>query len=104
MASTSKVPSPMHQALSELYSSIQKDQPTMANALKDTCQRMAGGDVWIGYAADSWDSELTGRSADLMSNINATVADIQQQLAATPATCTPEEARFENMIISGRLQ
>lgn len=103
MASASKVPSPMHAALSELYSSIQQDQATMANALKDACQRMAGADVWIGYAADSWNSELTGRSADLAGNVNGTVAEIQQQLAATPSTCTPEQARFENMILGGRL-
>lgn len=99
-----KVPSPLHAALSELYNSIQGDQSAMANALKDTCTRMAGSDVWIGYAADAWNSELTGRAKDLSGNINATVAEIGRQLAATPATCTPEEARLENMILSGRLQ
>lgn len=99
-----QVPSPMHQALSDLYSRIQQDQATMADALKDTCQRMAGSQTWIGYAADSWNTDLTGHSSSLSGSINATVADVASALASTPATCTMQEAHLENLVLSGRLQ
>ena len=101
--SPSQVPSPMHQALSELYASIQKDQPTMANALKGSCQQMGSGTVWIGSAADGWNSQLTGYSGNLASSINAAVAEVASALAATPATCTPKEAQVEDWILSGRI-
>jgi hypothetical protein len=93
----------MHQALSELYTSIQQDQPTMANALKGACQQMGGSTVWIGSAAAGWNSQLTGYSGNLASSIAAAVAEVASALAATAATCTPNEARVEDLILSGRL-
>lgn len=94
----------MYAALSSLYASIQKDQPTMANALKGSCQQMGGGDLWVGPTADGWDSQLTGHSGDLARNVNAAVAEVASALASTPATCTAAEAKVEDMILSGRFQ
>jgi hypothetical protein len=100
----SDVPSPLHQALSALYTSIRKDQAAMASALKDASQRLNAGDAWVGYAADAWNTDLTGRSGDLASNVNATVADVASALAATPATCPPAQADTERRVLAGRLQ
>lgn len=99
-----QVPSPMYQALSDLYSSIQKDQAAMADALKDTCQRMGSSGTWVGYAADSWNSDLTGHASSLSSSVNATVADVASALKSTQATCSPQQAHIENLVLSGRLQ
>jgi hypothetical protein len=93
----------MHQALSELLASIQADQSTMANALKSTCQQMGGGSVWVGSAASGWSSQLTGYSSSLSGSINSAVAEVASALAATSATCTQQEARVEDLILSGRL-
>lgn len=97
------VPSPLYQALSELYRRIQQDQATMANALKDTCQRMGAGSTWVGYAADAWNSDLTGHSGDLASSISATVAEVASALASTSPTCSPAQANTERRILAGRL-
>lgn len=97
------VPSPMYQALSALYASIQKDQAAMANALKDACQRMASGDAWVGDVADSWNSDLAGRSNDLIANVNATVADVASTLASCSPTCSPQQANLERRALAGRL-
>ena len=91
----------MHQALSELYAGIQKDQPVMGDALKSACQQMGSGGVWAGNAADGWNSQLTGYSSDLASSVAAAVAEVASLLASTPATCTPEQAKIEEMILSG---
>lgn len=98
-----QVPSPMHAALAELLSSIQQDQPTMADALKDACQQMGNGDVWVGSAASGWNSQLTGYSGNLSSSISAAVAEVASALASTPATCTPDQARVEELVLSGRI-
>jgi hypothetical protein len=103
VATQPQVPSPMHAALSELYASIQKDEPTMANALKDACQQMGGGTVWYGSAASSWSSELNGYSGDLSGSISAAVTEVASALAATPSTCPEGQARTEAAILSGRL-
>ena len=98
-----QVSSPMHAALSDLYASIQKDEPTMANALKNTCQQMGGGIVWYGSAASGWASQLNGYSGDLSSSISAAVAEVASALSTTASTCTVAQARVEQMILSGRL-
>ncbi len=103
MTSQPRVPSPMHAALSELYTSISKDQPAMADALKSTCQQMGGGAVWFGSAASAWGSQLGGYSGDLSSSIAAAVDEVGSALASTPPTCSPAQARTEEMILSGRL-
>lgn len=96
-----QVASPIHAALTRLLAQIQSDQPTMANALKSTCQQMGGDQVWFGSTADSWSSDLNGYSGNLSSSIAAAVAVVAQALASTPATCTPAEAKMENLFLEG---
>jgi hypothetical protein len=96
-----QVASPLHAALTQLLANIQGDQPTMANALKNTCQQMGTNTVWFGHTADGWNSQLTGCSSNLGSSITAAVAVVQEALATTPATCTPEQAKLENMFLEG---
>lgn len=95
------VASPLHAALAQLLANIQGDQPTMANALKGTCQQMGTNTVWFGNTASAWNSQLTGYSGNLSSSIAAAVAAVQAQLAATPATCSPGQAKAENMFLEG---
>lgn len=97
------VPSPLHQALSALYASIQKDQAAMAGALKDACGRLSAGTAWTGDAADAWGGDLNGHSGDLARNVSAAVTEVGKALAATPATCTPAQANTENRFLAGRL-
>jgi hypothetical protein len=103
VATQPQVPSPMHAALSALYASIQKDEPTMAGALKNTCQQMGGTSVWFGSAASSWASQLDGYSGDLTTSVGAAVNEVASALASTPPTCTAAQARIENMFLSGRI-
>jgi hypothetical protein len=93
----------MHEVLSSLYANLQKDQPAMADALQDACQKMGSGIVWYGSAASGWGSQLTGYSGDLSTSIAAAVAEVAGQLAATPPTCTPGEAKTYQLILSGRI-
>jgi hypothetical protein len=98
-----EVPSPLHAALSELYANIQRDEPTMANALKNACQQMGGGIVWYGSAASGWAGQLNGHSGDLSSSISAAVTEVYSALAAVSPTCSVAEARTQELILSGRL-
>jgi type IV secretory pathway VirB2 component (pilin) len=96
-----QVASPIHAALQRLLTQIEGDQPTMANALKSTCQQMGGDQVWFGSTASSWESDLNGCSGKLSGSIAAAVAVVAQALASTPATCTPSEAKMENLFLEG---
>ena len=96
-----QVASPIHAALSRLLAQIEGDQPTMANALQSTCQQMGGDKVWFGSTASSWEGDLNGYSSNLSSSIAAAVAVVAQALASTPATCTPAEAKMENLFLEG---
>jgi hypothetical protein len=98
-----QVPSPLHAALSALYANIQRDEPTMANALKNACQQMGGGIVWYGSAASGWAGQLNGHSGDLGSSIGTAVTEVYSALAAVPPTCSLAQARAEQAILSGRL-
>lgn len=96
-----QVASPLHAALAQLLANIQGDQPAMANALKSTCQQMGTNTVWFGHTASAWNNQLTGYSGNLSSSIAAAVAAVQAQLAATPATCSPAQAKAENLFLAG---
>jgi len=98
-----QVASPMHAALSDLYANIQKDEPTMADALKNACQQMGEGIVWYGSAASGWAGQVNGYSGDLSSSVSAAVTEVASALAAIPPTCSIAEARTEQLILSGRL-
>jgi hypothetical protein len=99
------VPSPMYQALSDLYATVQPDCPTIAGALSKADRQMAGGngDVWVGPAARQWESILSGHSADLSRQANAFEQEVHSALARQPQQVTPERARMENLILSGGL-
>lgn len=99
-----QVASPLHAALARLYASIQGDQPTMASALKNTCQQMGSNTVWFGPTASAWNNNLTGHSVHLSSCIAAAVTVVEEALATTPATCTPAQAKFEVMLLEGYVQ
>ena len=91
-SSSSLVPNPMHEALSQLYAKLQGDAATLSNALKPANQQMAAGSAWVGAAAQSWGSQLDGHSGDCATQVNAMLADVAQALAAQPAQVTLTEA------------
>lgn len=100
------VSSPMYQALSDLCTAVQKDCPTVANALAGADKQMAGGngDVWVGPEARQWGSELSSRSTGLARQASGFEAEVRSALAQQPQKVTPEQAHMENLILSGRLQ
>jgi uncharacterized protein YukE len=98
--STSMVPNPMYEALSQLYSQLQGDAATLSNALKPADQQMAAGGTWLGTAAKSWGSQLDGHSGDCATQVNAMLADISQALAAEPAQVTLTEAQEKAKMMS----
>jgi hypothetical protein len=87
------VPNPMYEALSTLYSQLQADAPTMSNALKPPDQQMQAGQTWVGPTADGWGSQLGGHSRDCATQVSGMLADVQQQMQATPQQVTSAEAQ-----------
>jgi hypothetical protein len=87
------VDNPLYTALNELLTSIKSDEPTMSNALKNSCQQMGGGTVWVGSAASGWSSQLTGYASSLSTSIGSAVDVVSSALASTPKTCTPAQAQ-----------
>jgi hypothetical protein len=94
------VTNPMYQALSELYSKLEQDAPTMSNALKAADQQMGGNQTWVGPTAQGWGSQLDGYSRDCGSQVNGMLAEVQQQMQAIPQKVTQQEA----MLISKEMQ
>lgn len=99
-SSTTMVTNPMHAALSQLYSSLQRDAATMSNALKPADQQMTAGNVWVGQAANSWGSQLDGYSRDCAAQVSTMLSDVESALAAEPAQVTPQEAQSKAKLMS----
>ena len=99
------VPSPMYQALSELYAAVSKDCETVAGALSGADKQMAGGNgqVWTGPEARQWGSELSGHSAGLSKQANGFEDYVRGELARQPKQVTTDQARLENRILAGRM-
>ena len=104
---TTLVPNPMHQALSRLYSQLQRDADTMKNALKPANQQMSAKGTWLGPAADAWGGQLDGYATDCATQVNAMLAEVESALSAEPAQVTAQEAQSKakimSMLGSGRL-
>jgi hypothetical protein len=86
------VPNPLYQALSELYSQLEQDAPTMSNALKTAGQQLLGNQTWVGPAARGWGSQLEGYSRDCAAQVSGMLAEIQQQMQAIPQQVTQQQA------------
>jgi hypothetical protein len=86
------VTNPLYQALSDLYSQLEQDAPTMSNALKTADQQMLGNQTWVGPAARSWGSQLDGYSRDCAAQVSGMLAEVQQQMQALPQKVTQQEA------------
>jgi hypothetical protein len=99
------VPSPLHRALSELYAVVQNGCGTVANALSSADKQMAGGssDTWTGPAARQWASELSGHSIDLSKQATEFADYVRSELARQPDQVTPDEARTESRMLTGRI-
>jgi len=101
------VPNPVHQALSKLYSQLQKDADTMSNALKPADQQMSANGTWVGPTADSWGSQLNGHSKDCGTQVSAMLSEVESALSAEPAQVTAQEAQNKakllSMLESGRM-
>jgi hypothetical protein len=104
---TTRVPNPMHQALSTLYSQLQRDADTMKNAFQPADQQMSAKATWVGPAADAWGSQLNGYASDCATQVNAMLSEVESALSAEPAQVTVQEARQKakmlSMLESGRL-
>jgi hypothetical protein len=86
------VTNPLYAALSALHSQLERDAPTMSNALKGADQQMLGGGTWVGPAARDWGSQLDGYSRDCASQVNGMLAELEQQMQLTPQKVTQQEA------------
>lgn len=97
--STTLVTNPMHEALSQLYTQLQRDAPTMSNALKAASQQMSAGGTWVGTAAQSWGTQLDGYARDCAAQVSAMLADVSQALQSEPAQVTPQEAQQKSKMM-----
>ncbi len=94
------VTNPLYAALSELYSQLEQDAPTMSNALKKADQQMLGDQTWVGPTARGWGSQLDGYSRDCAGRVTGMLAEVEQQMQLTPQKVTQQEA----MAISKEMQ
>lgn len=103
---SSLVPNPMYQALSDLYTQLQKDAATMAGPMKWSDQTMAGGSggCWTGSAARAWASQLSGYSADCAAQVSNMLDEVASTMAATQQQVTQQQAQniAKMMAMSGR--
>ncbi|MEW1860770.1 MULTISPECIES: hypothetical protein [unclassified Streptomyces] len=92
-----KVPSPMWQALNTLYTVVERDLDSVANALHAADQQMAGGkgDVWVGAAAVTWATDLSGNARGTSTKTRAFAAYVKKERDGHPKEVTQAEADAE---------
>src|SRR5689334_14367506 len=87
-----QVPNPLYEALNNLYTQLQKDAPTMSDALKPADQQMQAKKTWVGPTGEGWGSQLDGYSRDCATQVSGMLTDVQQEMQATPQQVTSAEA------------
>lgn len=95
-ASTNSKPTvenPLYAQLTSLYADLQRDAPTMSDALKAADQQMAAGQTWVGPAARAWGDQLNGYSQNCASQVNTMLSEVEAAIASTPAKVTPQQAQ-----------
>ncbi|SEF85472.1 hypothetical protein SAMN05216223_102262 [Actinacidiphila yanglinensis] len=92
-----KVPSPIWQALDNLCTVVERDVDSVANALHAADQQMAGGkgDVWVGSAAVTWATDLSGNARATSTKTRAFAAYLKKERDGHPKEVTPAEADAE---------
>jgi hypothetical protein len=100
-----KVPSPMWQALNNLYTNVQQNLSPVTDSLRDADKRMAGGhgEVWVGPQARTWATDLSGAAGDITRQANAFLDYVRRELAGHPKEVTLAEADTERRLLSGRM-
>jgi uncharacterized protein YukE len=100
-----KVPSPMWQALNELYNDVSRNLQTVGGALQDADKRMAGGKglAWVGPTARKWGSELSGASQDTSRQAHAFLDEVHRALTSQPKEVTEDQAYIERRVLAGRM-
>ncbi|GAA1601980.1 hypothetical protein GCM10009804_68100 [Kribbella hippodromi] len=88
------VPHPLRAYLLKVQSSVRSVQERLTGQLDRPHQNFAAGNVWSGPTAESWGTQLSSQRTTYnlaLANLGAEVAD---RLAATPLTCSEEEAQL----------
>ncbi|MBO3744694.1 hypothetical protein J5X84_01345 [Streptosporangiaceae bacterium NEAU-GS5] len=78
------MPNPRYEDLRHALMEVKARVAVLEAALDSPYQQFAGGQVWVGPAARSFGDELSSRRARLRATAQAIVADLEEELRATP--------------------
>lgn len=92
MTDAKPVPHPLHLYLLNLQKTVRAAQYKMAAKLDRPDANFAAGNVWVGPTADSWGAQLKLKRTSYRSELARLDAVVSARLAATPPTCSADEA------------
>jgi hypothetical protein len=95
--SQATVPNPAIADLKNLRTRLGKDMGDLNKILKTTSSDMTGGKVWVGKAADTWTTEVTGRHKRVQTLLGKLIPIIDAEIAKLPEKVTPVEAKLYRM-------
>ncbi|NUS16993.1 MAG: hypothetical protein HOY69_37285 [Streptomyces sp.] len=91
------VPNPAITDLKSLKARLQGELATLNDTLKTTNSDMGGKKVWVGSAADTWATEISGRRTRIQQLLGKLVPIIDAEIATLPEKVTPLDAKLYNM-------
>ncbi|WP_052397383.1 hypothetical protein [Streptomyces sp. NRRL F-5123] len=91
------VPNPAISDLKSLKSRLMGEMGTLNDTLKQTNSDMGGKKVWVGKAADTWASDISGRRSRIQTLLGKLVPIIDAEINSLPEKVTPNEAKLYNM-------
>ncbi|BBA97931.1 hypothetical protein RVR_3914 [Actinacidiphila reveromycinica] len=91
------VPNPAISDLQDLKRRLIQDLGTLKEPLKTTCSDMGAGTVWVGKAADSWNTDVKGRHGTIKTLLGKLVPVIDAEIKKLPEKVTPGEAKMYHM-------
>lgn len=91
------VPNPAIADLNSLKSRLNGELAKLNDTLKTTCSDMGGKKVWVGKAADTWSTEVTGRRGRIQTLLGKLIPIIDAEIKTLPEKVTPIDAKLYRM-------
>ncbi len=91
------VPNPAIRDLQSLKTRLQGEMGTLNDTLKTTCSDMGGKKVWVGSAADTWSTEVSGRRQRIQQLLAKLIPIIDAEIKKLPEKVTPTDAKLYRM-------
>lgn len=87
------VPNPRRKALQKISGQVKSEGEGLQRMLSAPARLMAGRDVWVGPAANTFETDLAGNTKQVQQSLQSVVNAVEEQIKRMPDMVTEEDAK-----------